>query len=274
MVKKMTDLPKMCRIKKIVQETPTIKTFVLDLEMKAAPGQFIMAWIPRVDEKPFTLTGIGKEIAITVQKKGKFTEKLFELKEGNSIGIRGPYGNGFDFKEVKKACIVAGGCGAAPVLLLAEELKKKKTGLKIILGAKTGTECLFKNPLSKAGDLYITTDDGSLGEKGFTTTMLEKLLQNEKFDCVFACGPEIMMAKVFEICEKFGAECQLNLERFMKCGGMGICGQCAMGELLVCKDGPVFSSAQLRNAKEFGKYARLKSSKLVTLKEFAEWRSQ
>ena len=262
----------MCKIKKIIQETPSIKTFVLDLDLQAKPGQFVMAWIPGTDEKPFTLTAIGKETAITVQEKGKFTQALFALKEGTQIGIRGPYGKPFDFENVKSACIVAGGCGAAPVLLLAEELAKKNVSLKIILGARTGNECLFQNKLKDSGELFVTTDDGSLGEKGFTTQVLEKLLEKEKFDGVFSCGPEIMMSKVFEVCEEHKVECQLNLERFMKCAGMGICGQCAINEYRVCKDGPVFKSTELRKMQEFGKSARLKSAKKVSLQEYAQWR--
>ncbi len=202
----------MAVIKSIAQETPSIKSFYLDCSMDAGPGQFAMAWLPGIDEKPFTLTAAGSECAITVQKKGKFTEKLFALEEGSQIGIRGSYGNGFDFEKVKKACIVAGGCGAAPILLLAEQLSAKGVDLAVINGARTAKECLFKERLGKTTeDFYITTDDGSLGEKGYVTGMLEKLLEGKKFDCVFGCGPEPMLAKVFEICESRKVECQLNL---------------------------------------------------------------
>jgi len=264
--------PEMARIKKIVQETPSIKTFYLEHAMRALPGQFAMAWLPGVDEKPFTLTAAGKDCAVTVQEKGKFTKKIFELKEGDAVGIRGPYGNGFDVKGVKRACIVAGGCGAAPMLLLAEELHGKKIKTVIVNGGKTGAECLFNKRLGKlTKEFYITTDDGSLGEKGFATDALERLLAKEKFDCVFGCGPEPMLKKVFEICEKKKIACQLNLERYMRCA-TGICGSCAIGKFLVCKDGPVFSSEQLRKTKEFGRTALLKCGKEAALKEFAEWR--
>jgi len=264
----------MAKVKKAVQETPSIRTFHLDYAMQAKPGQFAMVWIPGLDEKPFTLTAAGKECGITVQCKGKFTEKMCGLKEGGQVGIRGPYGNGFNIKEIKRACIVAGGCGAAPILMLAEQLHEKGIETKIIIGARTGKECLFKERLEKTTkDLYITTDDGSLGEKGFTTQILEKLLAGEKFDCVFGCGPEIMVKKVFELCEKFSVECQLNLERYMRCG-FGVCGACALGKWLVCKDGPVFGSKQLGEMPEFGSKALLKSGRLVSTKEYAEWRQK
>ena len=268
----MTGLPKMVPIKRIEQETPGIKTFHLDCSMNALPGQFAMIWIPGCDEKPFTLTAVGKECAVTVQHKGKFTEKIFALKQGDKIGIRGPYGNGFEIKGVKRACIVAGGCGAAPILLLAQELQKNKIRTTIINGAKTGKECLFSKRLATTtNEFYITTDDGSLGEKGFATEALERLLAKEKFDCVFACGPEGMMKKVFAACGKARVECRLNLERFMRCA-FGVCGSCAMGKWLVCKDGPVFTAGQLRKTPQFGESAMLKSGRNVSLKEFADWR--
>jgi len=268
----MIGLPKTVAIKRIVQETPSINTYYLDYLMDAKPGQFAMLWLPGLDEKPFTLTAAGKECAVTVQCKGKFTKKLFSLKKGDKVGIRGPYGKGFDFKEVKKACIVAGGCGAAPILLLAEQLQKKGVELAVINGAKTGKDCLFKERLGKTTkNFYITTDDGSLGEKGYATSVLEKLLAKEKFDAVFGCGPEPMMKKAFEICEKANVKCQLNLERWMRCA-FGVCGACALGKWLVCKDGPVFESGQLREMSEFGQKALLKSGKEVSMKEFAEWR--
>lgn len=268
-----SEQPQMVRVKKVVQETPSIKTFYLDCGMKAEPGQFAMVWLPGCDEKPFTLTAAGKgECAVTVQEKGVFTRKMFGLGKGAQVGIRGPYGNGFDLGKVKKACIVAGGCGAAPILLLAEELQRRGIGFSVVNGAKTGKECLFRERLGKTTkELYITTDDGSNGEKGFATDALQRLLEKEKFDCVYGCGPEVMLKRVFELCECRDVECQLNLERYMRCG-FGVCGSCAIGKWLVCKDGPVFKSRQLRETPEFGKKAMLKCGKEVPLKEFAEWR--
>ncbi|MBW2985010.1 dihydroorotate dehydrogenase electron transfer subunit, partial [Candidatus Woesearchaeota archaeon] len=107
----MKDFPKTVKITKVVKENYKVKTFYLDINLKAKPGQFVMAWIPGVDEKPFTLSSIAP-VAITVEEKGKFTSRMFKLKEGDSVGIRGPYGHGFSAKP--NACIVAGGMGIAP----------------------------------------------------------------------------------------------------------------------------------------------------------------
>ncbi len=264
--------PVMVSIEKVVQETGNIKTFYLGCAIGARPGQFVMIWIPGLDEKPFTLTAAGKQCAITVQKKGRFTKRLFEMRAGDKLGIRGPYGNGFDTRNVEKAAIIAGGCGAAPILTLAQKFKEAGVKTAIVNGAHSGKECLFRKKLSKTtNDLYITTDDGSLGEKGFATDVLEKVLKKEKFDCVFGCGPEIMLKKTFGICGSAKVECQLNLERYMRCG-FGVCGACALGKWLVCKDGPVFTGKQLKETKDFGEKALLKSGKEVSAKEYSEWR--
>lgn len=256
---------KIVKIKKIVKENQNVKTFFLDGKINYKPGQFIMLWIPGVDEKPYSLS-YTKPIAITVEKKGEFTEKLFKMKDGDKVGIRGPYGKGFKIKN--NALIVAGGCGYAPLAPLIEKLKKPI----IIFGCKTKNLIIFKKRFKKFKP-NICTDDGSLGFKGFTSDLLKQILKEKKFNIVYTCGPEIMMKKVFDICEKNNIECQASLERFMFCG-FGICGSCTCDGMLVCKDGPVFNSKQLRQMKDFGKYAKLKSGKKVSLKEFYNWRSK
>jgi dihydroorotate dehydrogenase electron transfer subunit len=258
----MGDIPEMTRVKKIVHENPFVKTFFLDKKIDAKPGQFVMMWLPGTDEKPFSLSYAGKETGVTVEKKGKFTEKMFQMKEGDQIGIRGPYGNGFIPKP--NACIVAGGCGIAPLSTLVERLDDAF----LIMGAKTKERLIFENRFRNP---TLMTDDGSFGEKGFTTDALEKLLKSERIDVVYTCGPEIMMKKVFDLCEKHEIECQASLERFMKCS-FGVCGQCDINGFRVCKDGPIFSSDHLREMNDFGKRARLKTGKKVPVDEYSKWR--
>ncbi|MCX6802862.1 MAG: dihydroorotate dehydrogenase electron transfer subunit [Candidatus Diapherotrites archaeon] len=259
-----SDYPVSYPIKKIVSETPSIKTFYLDSEISSSPGQFVMVWIPGFDEKPFALTKNGKEIAITAKKRGAFTEKLFSLKEGSLLGIRGPYGKGFEFKGAKKACIVAGGIGMAAVILLAEEMAKKKIKIDFVQACRCKEEVLFEKRIGKIAKLHVATDDGSCGVKGNACTVLEKLLKEKKFDCVYCCGPEPMMVSVLALCNKFKAPAQFAVERYMKCAH-GICGNCSLDEHLCCKDGPVFAREQLGKSKEFGKTHYEKSGKKTVI---------
>jgi dihydroorotate dehydrogenase electron transfer subunit len=272
----MSEKIEMIEIKRVEKETSEHYVFYFDFEKArlAKPGQFLMVWLPRIDEKPISLSKISStEQAITIQAKGKWSKVITQLKEGDRIGLRGPYGKGFDLNEVKNAIIVAGGCGSAPLQPLVEEALSKGITTKVILGAQTADKLLFKKNLAQilGQQLFITTDDGSEGEKGFVTTILDKLLAEEKPDGVFCCGPEVMMKAVFDICEKSKVDSQCSLERYMKCG-FGLCGQCMMDDLRVCKEGPVFNSDVLRESKEFGKSARLKTGKKVSLKEYSDWR--
>ncbi len=256
------ELPEMAKFTRVVHENPYVKTFFFDRKIDAKPGQFVMVWIPGLDEKPFSLSYAGKETAITVEEKGRFTKALFMMKAGDRIGIRGPYGNGFSLRS--NACVVAGGCGVAPLAILIERLKKPF----VIQGARSKDRLIFSGRFRKAS---IATDDGSAGAKGFVTDVLESELKKRKFAVVHTCGPEIMMKRVFELCERYGIEVEASLERYMKCG-FGVCGQCEAGGLRVCKDGPVFSSSQLRKLKDFGNFARLKSGQKVAVSEYAKWR--
>ncbi len=262
----MNEGPRMIAIKEIREETHKHKTFFLDTVIKAIPGQFLMAWLPGLDEKPFSLSHTGRETAITVEKKGIFTKSLFGLKPGDSIGIRGPYGNGFSLDHKGTACIVGGGCGIAPLAPLIEKLEDST----VIIGAKTRDDLLFSERFPQA---IFTTDDGSFGRKGFTTQSLEDVIREKRPETIYTCGPEAMMMHVLEICKRKGIHLQASLERYMKCG-IGICGNCCIGESRVCKDGPVFTGEQLLKMEEFGRFARLKTGKKVSLKEYAEWRSE
>lgn len=260
---------KIIEIKKIIDENDCIKTFILsDGLTEYKPGQFLMVWLPGVDEKPFVFSDTDP-YSITVEKKGTFTQKLFELKVGDKLGLRGPRGNGFKIEKGKKAICVAGGLGYAPLSNLIKQLKNPT----IITGCKTEDLRIFKGRFKELKPL-VCTDDGTCGIKGFTTELLEEELKNNRYDIVYTCGPEVMMQKVFEICEKYKIECQASLERYMFCGGMGLCGSCAIGPYLVCKDGPVFNSEQLRQIPDFGKFAKLKSGRTVPLNEFFEWRNK
>ncbi|MDI6826711.1 MAG: dihydroorotate dehydrogenase electron transfer subunit [Candidatus Aenigmarchaeota archaeon] len=253
------EIPEVLEIKSVIKENYKTKTFFFNKKIEAEPGQFLMVWIPGIDEKPFAVS-FENPLGITVGRVGSFTTQLLKMKKGDKLGIRGPYGNGFKLKG-KEICLVAGGRGIIPLAFLAE--KFKKVDITAIVGANTKDDLFFVKRLKKyCFRIIVVTDDGSSGIKGFPTDSLKDLLEKEKFDCVYTCGPEIMMKKVFDICENYNTECQASLERYMKCG-FGLCGQCCIDDIRICKDGPVFNSKQLSKLTEFGVFERDKSGKKV-----------
>jgi len=243
-------------ITEVVQESPSTKTFFFDKSFEEAlPGQFVMVWIRGTDEIPMTLSYRN---AITVQKVGDATEKMFELQEGDHLGIRGPFGKGFTLPQAdEKVLLVAGGVGAAAIALLAEYSMSVGSSVTMILGARNADEMLFLDRLTPCGGLHLTTDDGSAHRCGFVTDVLVET-DTLEFDRIYTCGPEMMMKCVFGILEEQGSleKTEFSLHRYFKCG-IGVCGACCMdGDgLRVCKDGPVFNGSQLVDS-EFGKYMR------------------
>jgi dihydroorotate dehydrogenase electron transfer subunit len=261
------------RIVKIVavkKETANVKSFTFHEKTAsyASPGQFVMIWIPGVDEIPMSLSMTNPEqntITISVEKVGEATRRLHKMRVGGLVGIRGPFGRGYRVTDNLKTgaiMIAAGGTGVVSLAPLCEHLvKNKNCRVTFLLGAKTRSELLYmeriKNTLdNKKHRLIVTTDDGSYGEKGLVTRFSESILANERFDSVFACGPEVMMHKMLMLCERFNVPFQASLERFMRCA-IGICGTCVIGKYRVCRDGPVFSGEELWTVKEeFGKFKR------------------
>ena len=252
------------KIQEVKGESPTVKTFTFQDKLcgKAEPGQFVMVWIPGVDEIPFSLSTITPNglTSITVAEVGEATKALHQRKRSDVIGIRGPYGKGFTLTE-GNIMIVGGGTGLVPLMPLTKKLVKLSTKLTFLLGAKTKNELLFLDhidqTLSKVNaEIVATTEDGSYGLKGVVTDQAEQKLAKEKFDMIYACGPEQMMHRMFLLAERYHIPLQASLERIMRCA-MGLCGSCVIGKLRVCKDGPVLTSEQLRDVKdEFGRFKR------------------
>ena len=261
---KKTDIPKIMDISEVVVEGKNHKSFFFNHSMESKPGQFIMVWIPGLDEKPMAVSYWKKnEFAFTSKAIGKFTNILDKLKKGGKVGIRGPYGSCFSARQ--NACVVGGGVGMASVSTLIDILKNPV----IINGARSKKYIIYLKRY-KNKNVIVTTDDGSYGRKGFVTNVLKEVLSsNKKIKIVYTCGQEIMMKKIFEICQKHKVECEASIERYMACG-FGICGKCMINDKLVCIDGPVFNSKQLSRMPEFGNFARLKSGRKVTIKEYHE----
>ena len=260
--------PIMLRVAEKKIESQAFATLFFEFTLSFRPGQFIMVWIPGFDEKPYTISFHDKDrFAITIEAKGLFSQKAVTLDKGDLVGIRGPFGNGFDIQSKSQVAVVAGGCGMAPLATLVEKLAKDTC---FIHGARSKDYILYPERFDIPR--HFCTDDGSFGFKGLVTDFLEEQIASGKhFDLVYTCGPEIMMYHVFKICENHQIPCQASLERYMRCG-FGVCGACACGKQVVCKDGPVFSSVELREIKEFNATALLKSGKEVELSQYFSWR--
>ncbi|AKB53424.1 MULTISPECIES: dihydroorotate dehydrogenase electron transfer subunit [Methanosarcina] len=258
-------LPLNATIVQINEESPAVRTFFFDFQFETMkPGQFVMVWVRGVDEVPM---GLSSKNSITVQKVGEATSKLFELKEGDSFGLRGPFGNGFSLpSEGEKTLVIAGGVGAAPLAPYAEAARSVGSEVHTVLGARSAGDLLFEKRFAEAGEVYISTDDGSKGTKGFVTDVLNSL-NLSVYDRIAVCGPEIMISSVFRLLKERQVleKSEFSLQRYFKCG-IGVCGACCIDKsgLRVCRDGPVFSGVQLLDS-ELGKYARDASGRRVKI---------
>jgi dihydroorotate dehydrogenase electron transfer subunit len=261
-------------IDQIVQETCTIRTLIFkdNLCYKSKPGQFIMVWIPGAEELPMSLMSWDKKdyTAITIHKQGYGSTQLHNKNKGDIIGIRGPYGNHFKIKkQSRKALLIGGGIGVIPLIKLATQLNEYRVDTTLIIGARSKDEILFEKQANDSlsetmHKVVVTTEDGSYGIHGQATDVMAHILENEKFDNVYTCGPELMMKKVFDIASSHSLPVQARLGRYMKCG-IGICASCCIGEQLVCKDGTVFNEKKLRFMTEFGQINRDKSGRKAIL---------
>ncbi|PWR73162.1 dihydroorotate dehydrogenase electron transfer subunit [Methanospirillum lacunae] len=242
------NLPVMVNITRIVEESTSVKTVFFDKKFEVRPGQFVMVWVPGVDEIPMALSGPD---SITVQEVGDATIALGNLKPGELIGIRGPFGNGFSPNG--NILAIAGGVGAAPLLPLARQYSK----ITFLLGARSAPDLLYTRILSECTNLMIATDDGSVGYHGFVAGLLREM-DLSIYDSVCVCGPELMMKSVLDVLDAKGAlkMGQFSLHRYMKCG-VGLCGSCCIDPegLCVCRDGPVFRGDILQKS-ELGRYHR------------------
>lgn len=241
-------------IVQIRNESPTVKTFVIAdrASAKAKPGQFLMLWIPGIDEIPLSILDVSNGlVSVSVKAVGDATKHLHALEAGATVGLRGPFGNSFT-ESRGKVLLISGGTGTAPLLFLAKQLSSKTERLSFVEGAKTKSELLFVQELGgicKERNLITTTEDGTAGFQCLVTEPLANLLNKERFDMIYTCGPEVMVKKIFELTEARKLPLEASLERLMRCG-IGLCGSCMIGKYRVCRDGPVFNAAQLREVQE------------------------
>ncbi len=247
-----------------ITEATDIKTITFRSPGDVKPGQFFMIWIPGVDEIPMSVSQITKNvIGITFRNIGDATQALSQLQKGDQIGIRGPYGNGFTLHG-KHLLFVGGGTGIGMLAPLVWQAKKKKLSTTVILGVKTKDQLFFKDRFQRIGaHVLISTDDGSLGYKGFASELAKDIIKKERIDAVYTCGPEQMMSALLSLCKTIPL--QASLERYMKCA-IGICGQCCIGRgLRVCVDGPIFEGKTLKKIEDFGSFHRDAAGRKILL---------
>ena len=251
---------------KMVLDTPYIAR-------SAKPGQFVEIKcsdsLEPLLRRPFSihrLSVIGYRLSVVellYEIVGKGTELLSRKEKGEFIDVLGPLGNGFSLPQTAnrkplaadlepRAIIIAGGIGAAPLVFLAEELKKKKIKTIVLIGAKTKKLIQCEKDFKKStSEVYVSTDDGTYGCKGFVSKLFHKILKitESRFETVvYVCGPQGMLKCIAEICQERNFECQVSLEEKMACG-IGVCLGCVVktisGNKLACKDGPVFNANEL-----------------------------
>ncbi|MCD7781414.1 MAG: dihydroorotate dehydrogenase electron transfer subunit [Methanosphaera sp.] len=259
------EVPVVVDVKDAIIETPTIKTLIFDWDINEdiQPGQFVMVWNFE-NEKPMTMSIIDPEeniMGITVRNVGPFTSNIYnEVNVGDKIGIRGPYGHGYDVDGYKHVLAVGGGTGVgslAPLLNYYDNVD-------LISAAATSEELFFEERFSKYDRVYECTDDGSRGYHGFSTQLAQELLDDGDYDVIMGCGPEVMSYKLYQLSMQYDVDCQISLERYMKCG-LGICGQCCLDSTgyRACVEGPVFDKQQLAQLDEFGHHRRDASGSII-----------
>jgi len=251
------------KIAKIVDETRDIKTFTFNHSLGAKPGQFIMLTDFEGGEKPFSISDCSKnEFSITVKRIGDFTTRLFQKCVGDYVSIRGAYGSSF-FVSNKKVLLVGGGYAVPTFNFLAKVLLETEANITLINGARTKAEHVFDSRFKSLNiNVINTTDDGTLGEKGTAVEIAQKIIEQEKFDFIYASGPERMMKALQDVIGDLNYE--FLFERYMKCA-IGICGSCTMDPsgVRLCVEGPVLPKEKVEKLTEFGKYHRDASGKRI-----------
>lgn len=242
-------------VEEIETVTPTTVTIRFQWDADVLPGQFIMVWLPGIGEIPISLSHTGRKKGITVKKFGPTSQALTELKEGDRIFFRGPYGNTFR-KDSGRILVIGGGSGMAGLLPLIDE---KSHGL---VSARTSEELLFADRFNE-GNVTLATDDGSAGIKGFAVDAL-KQLDLKHYSHLYVCGPELMLKTISDYIAGKGVKADFSLERTMKCG-IGICDSCSINGFQLCKDGPVFTEAEIAEMTEFGNSRLTESGRRVRL---------
>lgn len=251
---------------KLVVQAPIVEHLLIDdmvwrmdfsapeIAKQSSPGQFVHICIPARNQpflrRPLSISNINKQIgtiSVIYRIVGDGTRRLAELKTGEKIDCMGPLGTGFSL-DAKKPLLVGGGMGIAPLVYLAESFEQNP--VEVLLGGRNKRELFWKDLFTKnCKQIHLTTDDGSLGTKGFVTTLLPQLLEKANYDAIYACGPQPMMETVAKMARERKIPCQVSLEAHMACG-VGACLSCTFEATdgkrrKICTDGPVFDAMEV-----------------------------
>ncbi len=224
---------------------------------KILPGQFVEV---RVDDSPTTFLRRPisvhhvdyqkNELWLLVQVVGDGSKRLSDLNPNERLNVILPLGNGFTLPKNKndRAMLIGGGCGVAPLLYMGAYLRQNGYNqFDFLLGARKKDDLLQLEEYRKYADVYVTTEDGSYGERGFVTQ--HPILKEKKIDLIYTCGPTPMMKAVANFAKEVGCECEVSLENTMACG-IGACLCCVTdttdGHVCVCTEGPVFNITKLK----------------------------
>jgi len=254
MAKRIEDL------KVIENKRLTNDFFVLELSgndklPEMYPGQFAQVRVDRSPEtflrRPISIHDVDYErnaVKLLIQVAGKGTESLSKLTTGDPLNLIYPLGNSFSLPSgSEKILLVGGGCGIAPLLFLGKYLKSNGYIPDILLGFRNSERIIEYNEYLETGNVFLTTEDGSKGEKGFVTN--HSVFSSGKYNRIYCCGPEIMMRAIAGHCKRNNIICEVSLENLMACG-IGVCLCCIVdtvrGNLCTCIDGPVYNINELK----------------------------
>ncbi len=264
-------LPEQAVIRKVIRENSLVKTFVLEFadlfagrDFTFIPGQFMMVSIPHCGEAPISIssppgTGGGR-FHLTVRRAGRLTTAMLELAPGDTICVRGPYGNGFPVQELegRDLLFVAGGIGMAPLRSMLEHClanRDRYGTMTLCYGARTVADLCFRDDIPRWQDALHCllsvdrADEDWSGHQGLVTELLDQLPLPGPDARALVCGPGVMIRFVLRKLSSLGYPPQhlvTTLERHMKCG-VGICGHCHFQGQLICREGPVFTLDQIED---------------------------
>jgi dihydroorotate dehydrogenase electron transfer subunit len=242
-------------VRRVISHHDGLKSFRFDRVLEAEPGQFVLLWLPGVDEKPFALSGVfDRELEITVKAVGPFTQALMGIQPGDYLGLRGPFGTGFTLQD--NLLLIGGGIGNAPLRFLAQRLREKTFSFRWIAAVKTAQDLPFRDELLIQTECFPVSEDGSIGKTGRGADFLKELHADEPASALCASGPEPLLLATHRFAREASPEIpvQLSFERYMKCA-VGLCGQCCLdgSGLRVCVEGPVLNARQISQVQEWGK---------------------